>query len=49
MGDTRTPFLVSLMGYWLIGIPVSLLLGLKLSLGAVGLWWGLVSDWRRSP
>jgi len=42
VGDTRTPFLVSLMGYWLIGIPVSLLLGLKLALGAVGLWWGLV-------
>lgn len=42
VGDTRTPFLVNLMGYWLIGIPVSLLLGFALGMETVGVWWGLV-------
>lgn len=42
VGDTRTPFLVNLMGYWLIGIPVSLLLGFTLDMETVGVWWGLV-------
>ena len=43
VGDTRTPFLVTLMGYWAIGMPFGILLGLRLGLGAVGLWWGLVA------
>lgn len=42
-GDTRTPFLVNLMGYWLIGIPVSLFLGFRMGLETVGVWWGLVA------
>lgn len=41
-GDTRTPFLVNLMGYWVVGIPVSLLLGFTAGLETVGVWWGLV-------
>jgi MATE family multidrug resistance protein len=41
-GDTRTPFLVNLMGYWAIGIPVSLLLGFTAGMQTVGVWWGLV-------
>jgi MATE family multidrug resistance protein len=43
VGDTRTPFLVTLMGYWALGMPFGMLLGLRLGLGAVGLWWGLVA------
>jgi MATE family multidrug resistance protein len=43
VGDTRTPFLVTLMGYWAIGMPFGMLLGLRLGLGAAGLWWGLVA------
>jgi len=31
-----------MVGYWLIGMPVSLLLGFPLGLGPDGLWWGLV-------
>jgi MATE family multidrug resistance protein len=42
VGDTRTPFLVNLMGYWVIGIPVSLLLGFTAGMQTVGVWWGLV-------
>lgn len=42
MGDTRTPMLVSLIGFTGIGITASLLLGFRTSLGPAGLWWGLV-------
>ena len=42
-GDTRVPMLTTLGGYWLFGIPVSLLLGFRTSLGPVGLWWGLAA------
>ena len=31
-----------LLGFWVFGMPVSVYLGLRTSLGAVGLWWGLV-------
>jgi multidrug resistance protein, MATE family len=42
LGDTRVPMLVNLLGYWLIGIPVSIYLGFVADLGPAGLWWGLV-------
>ena len=43
LGDTRTPFLVTVVAYWLIGIPVSLYLGFRTEAGPVGLWWGFVA------
>lgn len=42
-GDTRVPMLINLGGFWLCGIPLSLLLGFRTSLGPVGLWWGLAA------
>ena len=42
IGDTRAPIVISMLGYWLIGLPASLLLGFRLDLGPIGLWWGLV-------
>jgi len=42
LGDTRVPMIANVLGFWLIGIPVSLYMGFSLGLGAVGLWWGLV-------
>lgn len=42
LGDTRTPMLTGILGFWLIGLPVSLWLGLSRGYGPVGLWWGLV-------
>ncbi len=42
LGDTRTPFAMNLVGFWVIGLPVSLLLGFRTPLGPRGLWWGLV-------
>jgi MATE family multidrug resistance protein len=42
LGDTRMPMVVNIIGFWCIGMPVSLWLGFGLDYGAVGLWWGLV-------
>ncbi len=42
LGDTRTPMLIGVLGFWLVGLPVSLLLAFTFALGAPGLWWGLV-------
>jgi MATE family, multidrug efflux pump len=43
LGDTRVPVVAMLSGYWLIGVPVSLVLGFKTGMGPVGLWWGFVA------
>lgn len=39
--DTRVPMLVTLLGYWLVGIPAAYLLGFHTPLGPVGVWLGL--------
>ena len=43
VGDTRTPMIANVLGFWLIGFPVSLWLGFHTGAGAAGLWWGLVA------
>jgi multidrug resistance protein, MATE family len=40
-GDTRSTLWANLIGHYIIGLPVSLLLGFGAGLGALGLWWGL--------
>jgi MATE family multidrug resistance protein len=42
LGDTQVPVISNVVGFWCIGMPVSLWLGFRLGYGAVGLWWGLV-------
>jgi MATE family multidrug resistance protein len=42
LGDTRTPMLMNLLGFWFFGLPTSLAMGVWLGLGPRGLWWGLV-------
>ena len=42
LGDTHTPMVVNIVGFWLIGLPISMYLGFRTSLGPSGLWWGLV-------
>ncbi len=42
LGHTRAPMVVNLLGYWMLGLPVSAYLGFVLRLGPAGLWWGLV-------
>jgi MATE family multidrug resistance protein len=41
--DTRFAFVSNIIGYWLIGLPVALLLGFRMKMGVVGLWWGFVA------
>ena len=43
LGDTRVPFLINVAGFWLAGFPVSIALGFRTPLGALGLWWGFVA------
>lgn len=40
-GDTHFSFLVNLVGYWVIALPIALYLGFRRSMGVLGLWWGL--------
>ena len=40
--DTRTPMLLALIGYWLIGVPVGAWLAFGLDMEGVGIWIGLV-------
>jgi len=42
LGDTTAPMLINLVGFVGVGISSSLWLAFRTSLGAVGLWWGLV-------
>jgi len=42
LGDTRAPMVANLLGYWVVGIPVSMYLGFHAGMGPAGLWWGLV-------
>jgi MATE family multidrug resistance protein len=41
-GETRSPMWANLVGYWVLGLPVSLALGFTFGLGPRGLWWGFV-------
>ena len=41
-GDTRTPMIINVLGFWCLGVPVSAYLGMRTSLGARGLWIGFV-------
>jgi MATE family multidrug resistance protein len=41
VGDTRTPMLCHLAGYWVIGLPTGVILCFRYGLGAAGLWAGL--------
>jgi MATE family multidrug resistance protein len=42
LADTRAPMWINVIGFWLVGLPVSIWLGFRTSLGPRGLWWGLV-------
>jgi MATE family multidrug resistance protein len=42
VGDTSSPMVVNLIGFWCFGMPVSVWLGFRTPAGPVGLWWGLV-------
>jgi multidrug resistance protein, MATE family len=41
LGNTRTPMVWNLLGYWAMGLPLGSWLCFRLQWGAVGLWDGL--------
>jgi len=43
LGDTRTPAIAHLAGYWLIGMPVAYVLCFTYGWGVTGIWVGLTS------
>ena len=43
VGDTKSPMVINLLGFWLVGMPISLYFGFRTSAGPIGLWWGLAA------
>jgi MATE family multidrug resistance protein len=41
VADTRVPMVLTLVGFWCFGLPVSGWLGFRVGWGAPGIWWGL--------
>jgi len=41
LGETRTPMIAHLVGYWVVGMPVVWVLCFPLGWGARGIWVGL--------
>jgi MATE family multidrug resistance protein len=41
VADTRAPMVINVLGFWLVGLPVSAALGFGAGGGPRGLWWGL--------
>lgn len=42
-GDTTAPMIINVLGFWLVGVPASLVFGFALGGGPRGLWWGFVA------
>ncbi len=42
-GDTTTTQHVNMIGHYLVGLPLALVLGFVFHLGAEGIWWGLTA------
>jgi len=42
-GEARFTFTANVIGHYLIGLPLALLLGFHLRWGVVGIWWGLAA------
>jgi MATE family multidrug resistance protein len=41
VADTRVPMIMNFVGFWIIGLPICIVLGFWLDRGATGIWWGL--------
>ena len=42
LGDTRSPMIAALIGYWVLGLPVGWVLAFPLGVGIRGLWFGML-------
>lgn len=43
LGDTKTPVITAILGFWCVGFPIGYGLAFGADRGPEGLWWGLVS------
>ena len=43
MSDVKKPTIITLIAYWLIGLPLGYVLGFHFEKGAVGVWYGLLA------
>lgn len=43
MSDVKIPTLITLVAYWIIGLPLGYVLGITLNQGALGVWYGLLA------
>lgn len=41
--DARVPALMAFVSYWIVALPIGLLLARPLGLGPAGIWWGLAA------
>lgn len=42
MGDVRMPTVITMLAYWILGLPVGYWLGIHLEMGVQGVWLGLL-------
>lgn len=43
MSDTRTPMIVAVVGYWIVGMSIAYICGFVLDMRGVGIWLGLAA------
>jgi MATE family multidrug resistance protein len=41
LSDTKIPTLVTIIAYWVIGIPIGYYMAFNLNFGLYGIWYGL--------
>ncbi len=42
ISDVKMPAILTVLAYWVIGLPIAYVLGFVLDLGAIGIWYGLL-------
>jgi MATE family multidrug resistance protein len=42
LGDVKIPSFITLLAYWILGIPIGYILAFKMHLGVEGIWYGLL-------
>jgi len=42
LGDVRIPTVITMLAYWVLGLPIGYLLGITFNFGIQGIWWGLL-------
>ena len=43
MSDVKIPTVLTLIAYWMIGMPTAYVLGFTFNQGALGVWYGLLA------